>query len=470
VSAFDVVNKELRDVVRQLSSEIIENCRAEGADLNSFEFLSKFPFKFTDPEDNDSKGRILEAALSPAYGTEVKRAIEAAYSDSKGLTPEGYVCEAVEDFLNYVIPRIAGLPDEEAVFDQLYQQFDDGLLGNSCLVTVIAVLSNVWDGEGTVLSPGFRLRYVGNNFKDRAENRWSRDRVVPYIEMSKAAHPIGRGRQIAEHPDYFILEYSAALPKDKDLIANAYNLRDEITSKFILAVRLLKHSDTFSDYRGFRMLGHLSAFRLNLMNFPDEVIGYDKSAKLDQHDEVRLGRLLPKLASEKSSRFFVLDTKVEDAIRRNRGVVGDRDPRAMRIAVDQLLDYCQILEAILPTQGKDKFARYTSVLLKEYGQNQCGNNPCADFDFVTRMYEARNDVMHGRIDTVLANRTINLHDVDLFGRMIHVLAGLYVMNGQLKDIAVKLFQGKPASIESLYPPTPEKRGKLKQQQSNSPAW
>jgi hypothetical protein len=37
-------------------------------------------------------------------------------------------------------------------------------------------------------------------------------------------------------------------------------------------MRLLTSADVFADYRGFRMLGHLSSHYMNLMNWPDEYI------------------------------------------------------------------------------------------------------------------------------------------------------------------------------------------------------
>lgn len=462
-----MINQDLQSVVHELASEIIRDLTDDAANLNSFEFLSRFPFKFVDPEDSDKKKRIL-AAITSKHRAAAEKSVAAAFSDSAGLTVDGYLCEAVEDFLNYAIPRIAGLPDYEAVFDKLYQQFDESLFGTTCLVTVFAILCNVWDGDGTFLPEGFRLRYVGKDSATPAENRWSRDRVVPYIEISKTAHPIGRGRQIAQQSHHFILEYSATLQKSPDLIRDAYQLRDEITRKFILAVRLLKHTAVFADYRGFRMLGHLSAFHLNLMNFPEEMIDSDVSAKLDQHDEVRLRRLLPKLVGEKSSNLLLLNTKIEDAIRRDRKFAINDGSEGMRIAIDQLLDYCQILEAILPTQGVDFFALYAARLLKEFAPGQFGDDSYANYEFIRKIYKARNDVMHGRIDHVLTKKTISQHDVGLFGRMIHFLASLYVMNGRLNDSATKLSLGEPATIQSLYPPTPEKR--VRPQHALLPTW
>lgn len=294
-----VINQGLRETVRCLSTQILQDFESEGADIHSAEFLASFPYAFMKPTGGQRCTEVLAAASSLNHRSEIERAIKAAYTDSAGLTTDGYICKAVEDFLNYVIPRIAGLPDEEDIFAKLYEQFESSILGETALVTVFAVLSNVWDNGGrAILPPGFSLQYVADDVATIPDSRWKRDRSVPYFEISKSAHPIGRGRPIKDESYYFIFKYSTMLPNDGGLIRAAYALSDAIVRKFIFSIRLLNYSAAFSDYRGFRTVGHLSAYSLNLMNHPDDFIARGPSRELSEHDGVRLRRLLPKLASE----------------------------------------------------------------------------------------------------------------------------------------------------------------------------
>jgi hypothetical protein len=170
-------NDQLYDVVRELCHEIIAGFEADGTDLSNHAFLSQFSYLFLTRDHPERQQRVLEAALTPEHRQKVEKTIEAAYSDHVGGTVEFYVANAVEDFLNYVLPRIVGLPDRDAVFDKLYEQFDRSLFSDECVVTIFAILSNVWDNGGrAVLPPGYSLRYYSKMVNDRAPDRWTRDR------------------------------------------------------------------------------------------------------------------------------------------------------------------------------------------------------------------------------------------------------------------------------------------------------
>jgi hypothetical protein len=126
-----VLNRELQHAVRHFYAEIVQGFKTEGVDFSSSGFLSKFPYAFIKHDKSDRGERVLAAALSKAFRSEAERAVEAFYWDSSGGTTELYVCDAVEDFPNYAIPRAVGLPDEMAILDELYAQFDQSLFGES---------------------------------------------------------------------------------------------------------------------------------------------------------------------------------------------------------------------------------------------------------------------------------------------------------------------------------------------------
>jgi hypothetical protein len=263
------INQGLYDVVRSLYDELLTNFTGE--DFSGEQFLESFPHWFTHDQP-DRQQRIVKAALPSGFRKEAEDAIAACYSDHGGGDLESHVCDAVEDFLNYVIPRAAGLSDERVIFDQYYAAFDSSIYGKTCLVTVFAILQDIWDNSGSaILPPGFRLRYLWPGH-GRADSAYTRERAVPFFEIRKDAYPIGKGREIGSLNSYFVLEYTKAIPKNPNTIGTAYILRDEVARKFIFASRITMYSTAHSDYRCFRLLGHLSTNSMNLMNFPDDRI------------------------------------------------------------------------------------------------------------------------------------------------------------------------------------------------------
>jgi hypothetical protein len=262
------LNENLKAVVAGLFQQFCDRFIQEGHDVGSSEFLSSFTYNFLPRENTDLCQEVYSAAVT-GHSKSVDRAIEAFFSNWSGGDPQGYVCIAIEDFLNYAIPRTIGLPDAKERFDKLYERFDADFLGDECAVTTFAILSNVWDNSGRVLLPdGFRLRYVAKSFI-RIPNSMIRDSEVSYFEINRSAHPIGFGRPIKDKNSYFILEHTRRLPKTRELINAASKIGYDIARKFTFAIRLLKYSGCFSDYRGFRMVAHLSALHLSIMNFPE---------------------------------------------------------------------------------------------------------------------------------------------------------------------------------------------------------
>jgi len=465
-----MINQQLYNVVRELCHEIIAEFEADGTDLSSHTFLSQFSYLFVTRDHPERQQRVLEAALIPEHRQQVEKTIEAAYSDHAGGTFELYLANAVEDFLNYVLPRVVGLPDRDAIFDEMYEQFDRSLYSDECVVTIFAILSNVWDNGGrVVLPPGYSLRYYSNMVNDRAPDRWTRDRSVPYFEISQSAQPVGPGRSIRNESAYFVFSHSTTLPKNKKFLSAAYALRDEMTRKFVFAVRLLKSSAAFADYRGFRTIGHLGLYRINLMNFPEDFIEGGVSLELQEHDGHRLRRMLPKLASEPYGSVAIIDTKIEDALRRKRQGAGIDNQLALRVAIDQLLDYFQILEAVVPAMGSEFIALYAAILLHAVNRNE---DALTAFEFLKRMHKIRNDVMHGRMDEVLSSKKnkFTVQDVGRFGQIVHALSGAHVMNGPLREIATKLALGQTITLTSLYPESVKEMNVMRRPQVHPATW
>ena len=354
----EIFNGKLHEVVKQLYEELIAEFGNQ--DSHSEEFLSSFPYRFIEDEGERHR-RIVDAALSPAFHQEAH--IDACYSNSAGGDLEFYLCRAVEDFLNYIIPRTIALSDGAELFERYYRHFDSSIYGKSCLVTVVAIIRDIWDhsGGGSILPPGFRLSWLVNGPKLTVP--YTRGRAVPFFEIRKSARPIGRGRNLTEESGFYVLEYSASLPKKRDILGAAYHLKQDVITKFLLAARIKTFATAHSDYRGFRMLGHLSAYSMNLVHYPDDVIEDGEGRSLQEVDGMAIDRLLTKILPQPFSKFAVINQKIEDAMRRRRTAIRN-DERAQKMnQIDQLLDYFQVLEAIVPAEGSEYISLYAARVL-----------------------------------------------------------------------------------------------------------
>lgn len=459
-------NEQLYVIVKQICLDIIRSFEADGHDLSSREFLSSFPYMFLGlgigPEALERRRLVLESALSEPFRKTAEETIEAAYSHHYGGDLEHNVADAVDDFLNFVIPRMAGLNEQGLVFERHYKTFDESFYGEKCVVTTFSVLENVWDnGLRAVLPPGFRLSYYTSTPGARPSNLFMRERLVPYFEISRSA------RSIEDQLSYFVFSYTTTLNKSKNMLSQLYRLRDEITRKFVFATRLLIAVPVFSDYRGFRTIGHLSAYQMNLMNFPEDVIDRRESRELSELDGHRLRRLLPKLVELPYDTIAVLDRKIEDALARRRYGSDHKKDQKLRVAVDRLLDYFQVLEAIVPVAGSEFISLYTAVLHKAIDNKQDAEE---SYQFVKRMHSIRNDVMHGRIQDVIAKDKLSIEDIHRFSEIIHALSGSFVMNGPLRDQARALALGKTCSLISVTPGTAGEMNEMRKPQEHPPAW
>jgi hypothetical protein len=443
-----IFNQRLYGVVRNLYDEVIAEFGSQ--DFQSEEFLSSFPYGFVAYGDNEERRRrIVDAALLPEFRQEAQNCVDACYSDSSGGDLEFYISLAVEDFLNYIIPRSVGLPNGSEIFDRYYRYFDSSIYGKSCLITIFALIRDLWDHHGgsAVLPTGFRFVWMVRGFGPLSIP-YTRERAVPFFEIKKAAHPIGWGRDVTGENAFQVLEYSTSLPKNRGLLPAVYSLMHDVAAKFLLATRIKTYSTAHCDYRGFRMLGHLSAHSMNLMNYPDDRIEHGEGRDLNDSDGMAVDRLLTKLLPQPLSKFAVINQKLEDAIRRRRTAIL-HDARARKLnEIDQLLDYFQVLEAIVPAEGSEYISLYAARLLST--PESAPNQTFELFQFLKDMFKIRNSVLHGRIDEVLSGKLSQKLDIFRLRHVIYSLTCLHIMNGPLREIATRLALGETAQIEREY--------------------
>lgn len=463
---FTPVNPALSQAVRDLYAHAVEEFRAEGADIHSEAFLARFPFIFIaecnqDPAIGDLRERVLAAAFSDEFRARTEEAGRIFYADCTGGTTRSNFCSMIDDFLNYAVPRVMGLPDERERFDRLYTGFERDLLQEKFTLIVIALLENIWD-HGCSFHPtgGVRLSWAWQSDGFPANVAFLRERLVPYLELKKAAHPIGGGRAVNEKKSFFMLEFEELRPKKEGAITDAYRRSEEITRKLVFALRLLSCAPVYSDYRGFRMLGHYSEPGLNFMNYPDEYVEGGLGQDLKQY-AWELERLIPHALATPYTSIAVLDHKIEDALRRERRGAVEMQEAESKAAVDKLLDYFQALEAVVPIEGSYQIALYAAVLLGAASRDGATRAPEV-FQFIKDMHTLRNAVVHGRLDKVLDGKvnTKNKLNVALLRNYVHELAILYLLNPDergnrgLCPLAHRLALGEPAVVKTLYEPPP----------------
>ncbi|MGC2745790.1 MAG: hypothetical protein WA672_21685 [Candidatus Angelobacter sp.] len=445
----DFANPEFHRAVLELYQALLKGFAERGV---KFEEMAQYSYRFLQGDDSETvvqRGKILSAAFGTGLKAEVEAAVEAYLSDIYGLDLKSSVCHLVDDFLAYVVPRTLALPDGEEYFDRSYRHFESSIFGKSFTVTVFLVLSNIWDHSASAMLPaGFRFHWAAKD--TLRDDRFSRERRVPFFEVKNTAHPIGLGRSISDQGSYFLLEYTTQLPKNKTSVEAAYHLRDDVSRKFVFASRLVTYSAVYADYRGFRMPGHLASHSFNCMNFPDEPLPHGRGSELDQSTSFWLTRILSKLMAQPFENVAVIAQKIDDALRRHRTATLDQASARLSVAVDQLLDYFQILESVVPAEGSQYIALYAARLLRAAGHSAAPGKALETFNFFKDMHKIRNDVVHGRINQVLGGKSGKNLNIDAFRHAIHTLAALYVMNGPLRDQATQLLLGEPVKLNHMY--------------------
>lgn len=147
------VNAALYAAVRDAKISAVQGFTAEGVDWNSEAFLSRFPFIFVEEIEGGPIvsliGReLVAAAFSDEFRYRTEEAIDIFYANYAGGTKEHLCLDLIDDFLNYALPRTVGLPDEDAIFDDLYRRLEADLFTDSYALRVIALLHNTSDHGG----------------------------------------------------------------------------------------------------------------------------------------------------------------------------------------------------------------------------------------------------------------------------------------------------------------------------------
>jgi hypothetical protein len=452
-------NAALHRSIKELYDNAVREFKDADNDFNSQTFLEKFPnfsyigmFRHSE-EDNRAAEEIVRAAFASEFETRTDESLKVYFSNSVGSTREDNFCEMVDDFLNYVIPRTAGLPEADRIFDEQFDAFEQSLYLDSFSFTVCSLLKNTSDHSGSARdTSGVKLTYYSPLPGKAVVNVAPlRHRVVSYYEITHAAHLRENGNPPGL-PFLLVMEFTEKVKKDEKAVKRIYERVQEITNKVVFALRLVTHAAVYSHYRGRRIPGGMAGHRFFMMDYPNEVIEYSpQSGSLDTSGEL-LRRLMPEVLACPYDRMAVVDHKIEDALRRMGRANIHRDRETQLAAeIDLLLDYMQALESMVPASGSYNISLHASVLLKAC-KPRASINASEIFDFLRTMYAIRNDVMHGKLKKVLdgvanAKFALNTHQLRMY---VYDLAMLHVMNEDLGSLAHKLALGESVQLRTIY--------------------
>lgn len=452
-------NAALHRSIKELYDNAVREFKNAGNDFNSQTFLEKFPnfsyigmFRHSE-EDDRAAEQIVRAAFASEFETWTDESLKVYFSNTVGSTREDNFYEMVDDFLNYVIPRTAGLPEADRIFDEQYDAFEESLYLDSFSFTVCSLLKNTSDHGGSARdTSGVKLTYYSPLPAKAVINVAPlRHRVVSYYEIMEAAH-LRQGGSAPELPFILVIEFTEKVKKNEKAIKRIYERVEEITNKVVFALRLVTHGAVYSHYRGCRIPGGMAGHRFLMMDYPSEVIEYSyQSGSLDGRGEL-LRRLMPEVLACPYDRIAVLDHKIEDALRRmGRATIRDDRETQLTAEIDLLLDYMQALESVVPASGSYNISLHAAVLLKA-SKPRASINASEIFDFLRKMYAIRNDVMHGKLKKIVdgaadGKSALDTHQLRTY---VYDLAMLHVMNEDLGSLAHKLALGESVQLRTIY--------------------
>ena len=440
---------------------LVEGLKAEGTDLCSPHFLATcssgrvFPY-LDDGGDKEAHAPLLvhrTALIAAGFAEEIKdrtiSAVNAFYPHTGDLSLEDTYLEMVSDFVGYLISRCAGLSDEEetARLEQCCSTFDDDLYrSNSFALDSFAILRGVKHHGHFQGHLGFRLHHAVPP-PQSLSNAHVRDTCLPHIELTKAP------RGPLDEPTYLlVLHYDQDVMRTKDAIDDAHRRSSDAFRKFVLAIRLITGAPVYCDYYGFRCPGYYSGHNLAVYPTRDETFQWDDSPDLAFPS--RLSKLLDCLMPLTFERLGIVDWKINDAFRRADRIDPFERGRVTRkhAEIEQLLDYIQLLEAIVGVEGSYQIAQYTALLVAAH-QPSAETETRRVFDFIKEMMTLRNHVVHGRLTKVLNTDHEKAIDIYRMKVIVHELAIQFIANlhqaKNLSEFAHELSIRQPTTLNRI---------------------
>ena len=166
--AFTPQNPRLYGVLKEAVPDLVDEFIREGKDFDSEEFIGHFSYIFVGDREQinpnaERRRQILAAGFLPEYEVKTREALGILCANYSGWTTEGLFCLLVNDFLNYVIPRVGNLPNWEQRFDEFYAAFEADIYSDSIGVSTVGVLRNVYDHSGSFRPTGQARKTLHKN-------------------------------------------------------------------------------------------------------------------------------------------------------------------------------------------------------------------------------------------------------------------------------------------------------------------
>jgi hypothetical protein len=440
---------------------LVDGFNAERTDLCSPHFLAAcssgrfFPY-LDDGGDRKAHAPLLAhrtaliaAGFSNEFNDRTRGAVNAFYPQPGDLSLEDAYLEMVSDFVGFSLSRCAGLPDDEEAprLEQLCKKFDDDLYDDdSFALDSFAILRGVRHHGHFQGHLGFWLHHAVPPPLSLTHAH-VRDSCLPHMELTKAP----RG-PVAEPGYLLVLHYEQRVKREKDSIDDAHRTSSDAFRKFVLAIRLITGAPAYCDYYGFRCPAYYSSHNLAVYPTRDETFQWDDSP--DLAFPVRLSKLLDCLMPLTFERLGIVDWKINDAFRRADRIDPFERGRVTRkhAEIEQLLDYIQLLEAIVGVEGSCQIAQYTALLF-------ASDQPSAEtemkrvFEFIKEMMTLRNHVVHGRLTRVLGTDSEKAIDIWRMKLIVHELAIQFIANlhqaKNLSEFAHELSIRQPSTLNRI---------------------
>lgn len=439
-------------------------------DTTSDEYLGNFSYIYWDwPEETDLKALkpVTELLMSSKYKdiTERNLAIANANSNWKEIPIERIIVEYLNDYLNYLIPRIVSLDDWKVGFDKNYEIFEKEYLSDELSVDFFGHLGNFYyKFEGTGELNDHTKIIVLHSFKEDIKYELLCNQRADYFRTKKALTAIFPriDKDRAEKQPYY-LYYNKNFKKSNFGVKPTFNIY-HLMQKFILGARLFSHfGKPYCDYIVTFFQGKLSPLGLSqVFSFPENQITEFNTDMMGYPEETWITRLWVKLEDiDYLDRLVAFDHHLDDAFRR-----GDRSARnpyndALKITdeLDRLSDYFSAFDSIYKnTQGTTGqiIANYTARLVtyKRNPQDNRNPNDCiAVKEFMVGMYKIRNDYEHGRYrDAIKKAGDFEgfKEQVRRVGWYLREVAILYIMNDDFESQLSKIDKGDCSGLKNIY--------------------
>ena len=225
---------------------IIEDSKDK--DTTSDEYLNNFTYDCWDRSENkdlETLKPVTSLLLSSKCKdiTETNLAIANANSDWKEYPPEEAIAEYLNDFLNYLIPRIINLDDWEIGFKKNYEIFEKEFLSEELSANFFGHLVNFsydFSGSGE-LNNHTRIICLHSSNKDVKYEVLCNERA-DYFKVKNALDscfpPVKK--QGMEKQFYYLLYYTKKIKKE-NFLKELPVYKEYLMQNFILGLRLLSY-------------------------------------------------------------------------------------------------------------------------------------------------------------------------------------------------------------------------------------